>query len=92
LTVAIQLKEYTLTDRGTYLSLPKDVASQATIYKASTDSEDDVLLNPAHLLVGKKAQNTTIAYKFVEWATGFNGQKIITSFKKNGEQLYSGAP
>jgi ABC-type tungstate transport system permease subunit len=92
LTVAIQLKEYTLTDRGTYLSLPKDVASQATIYKASTDSEDDVLLNPAHLLVGKKAQNATIAYQFVEWAIGSDGQKIITDFKKNGEQLYSGAP
>lgn len=90
--MAIQLKEYTLTDRGTYLSLPKDVASQATIYKASTDSEDDVLLNPAHLLVGKKAQNATIAYQFVDWATGVDGQKVITSFKKNGEQLYSGAP
>jgi ABC-type tungstate transport system permease subunit len=92
LTVAIELKEYTLTDRGTYLSLPKDVASRATIYKASTDAEDDVLLNPAHLLIGKKAHNATIANQFVAWATGCDGQKVIKSFKKNGELLYSGAP
>lgn len=92
LTAAIQLKEYTLTDRSTYLSLPPNLANQATIYKASSDEEDDPLLNPAHLLIGKKAQNESVAYRFAEWATSCNGQKVITDFKKNGQQLYSGAP
>jgi ABC-type tungstate transport system permease subunit len=92
LTTAIQLKEYTLTDRGTILSLPPDVAKQTTIYKASSDDLDDILLNPAHLLVGKKAQNSNMAYQFVDWATGCKGQKVITDFRKNGEQLYTGAP
>lgn len=93
LTVSIQLKEYTLTDRGTLLSLPKDLANQTRIYKKATDNEDDPLLNPAHLIVGKKLQNPTVANEFVEWATCKNGgQRVITDFKKNGEQLYSGAP
>jgi ABC-type tungstate transport system permease subunit len=86
------LKEYTLTDRGTYLSLAPDIASQAKIYKAGSDEADDPLLNPAHLLVGKKARNSTMAYAFADWATGYNGRKVITDFKKNGQQLYSGAP
>lgn len=92
LTASILLKEYTLTDRGTLLSLPPDVANQTVIYKAATDAADDLLLNPAHLLVGKRAQNSTIAYQFAEWAVSSSGQKVITGFQKNGQQLYSGAP
>jgi ABC-type tungstate transport system permease subunit len=92
LTAAIQLKEYTLTDRGTYLSLQTNLTSQMDIYKAATDDENDPLLNPAHLLVGKKASNSTFAHQFAQWATGPNGQNAITNFKKNGQQLYSGAP
>lgn len=91
LTTAIVLLEYTLTDRGTCLSLPPLLANQSTIYKAGSDDADEPLLNPAHLLVGKKAQNSTMAYGFAAWATGYNGQKVITDFK-NGQQLYSGAP
>ncbi|KAK2051162.1 extracellular solute-binding protein family 1 [Colletotrichum caudatum] len=92
LTAAIRLKEYTLTDRGTYLSLEKVLANQAVIYKASTDNETDLLLNPAHLLVGRKAKNSTMAYQFANWCVNRNGQKVISNFKKNGEQLYTGAP
>ncbi|KAF7345450.1 Extracellular solute-binding protein family 1 [Mycena venus] len=65
---------------------------QTVIYKASTDDADDPLLNPAHLLVGKRAQNKAIAYQFAKWAVSSSGQKVITSFQKNGQQLYSGAP
>ncbi|KAH8722388.1 extracellular solute-binding protein family 1 [Phaeosphaeriaceae sp. PMI808] len=92
LTTAILLKEYTLTDRGTYLSLQGNLTNGINIYKAATDNEDDPLLNPAHLLVGKRANNATLAYQFANWATSRNGQNVITSFKKNGQQLYSGAP
>ncbi|KAJ7643922.1 extracellular solute-binding protein family 1 [Roridomyces roridus] len=92
LTAAAILKEYSISDRGTYLSLPADIANQTVIYKASTDEADDQLLNPAHLLVGLKAQNSTLAYQFAEWAVGRNGQGVITGFQKNGQQLYTGAP
>ncbi|KAL0930729.1 extracellular tungstate binding protein [Colletotrichum truncatum] len=92
LTAAIQLKEYTLTDRGTYLSLTSNLTSQTVIYKAASDNETDPLLNPAHLLVGNKARNLTIAQQFADWAIGPRGQDVIGNFEKNGQQLYSKAP
>jgi ABC-type tungstate transport system permease subunit len=86
------LKEYTLTDRGTFLSLPANVASGMAMYKVGSDSEDDPLLLPGHLLVGNKARNSTLAKKFAEWAISARGQSVVTGFKKGGVQLYSGAP
>ena len=92
MTAAISLQEYTLTDKGTYLSLDTSLQNQATIYKAATDNADDVLLNPAHLLVGKKAAYPDIADAFAEWVVSTDGQNVITNFQKNGQQLYTGAP
>ncbi|KAF3905912.1 hypothetical protein ABW21_db0200328 [Orbilia brochopaga] len=93
LTAAIQLKEYTITDRGTYLSIDSCLAKKTVIYKAATDMQSDPLLNPASLLIGKKAQNQDVVEKFKNWLVDKElGQKVITCFKKNGEQLYTGAP
>ena len=92
LTTAILLQEYTLTDRGTYLSLPANLTSQTVIYKAATDEADDPLLNPARLLIGKGAQNAETAQEFADWLVSQSGQKVITDFTKNGQQLYSPAP
>jgi ABC-type tungstate transport system permease subunit len=92
LTAAILLQEYTITDRGTYLSLPSNLTSQTVIYKASTDNATDLLLNPAHLLVGAKAAYPNIANSFAQWCISSRGQSVITGFQKNGQQLYSGAP
>lgn len=92
LTAAILLQEYTLTDRGTYLSLPSTLTAQTTIFKASTDDPMDPLLNPAHLLIGKNAPNPEIAGAFAEWSIGPGAQKIVALFSNNGEILYSPAP
>lgn len=92
LNVAIKLEEYTITDRGTFLSIEQDVASKAVIFKASTDEPSDPLLNPAHILVGKNPKYEKMADKFAQWAIGSEGQKVITVFNKNGQQLYTGAP
>ncbi|KAK5047420.1 hypothetical protein LTR84_006516 [Exophiala bonariae] len=93
LTAAINLGEYTITDRGTWLSLPVNVTQDATIYKAGSDAEDDLLLNPAHLLVGAKARNPTVAQSFADWLVSpQGGQKVVGEFEKNGEILYSPAP
>jgi ABC-type tungstate transport system permease subunit len=92
LTAAILLQEYTLTDRGTFLSLPSNLTAQTVIYKAATDKADDPLLNPAHLLVGKTIQNPQTAKAFANWLVSRSGQKVIVDFKKNGQQLYSPAP
>ncbi|RAH70313.1 uncharacterized protein BO66DRAFT_451160 [Aspergillus aculeatinus CBS 121060] len=79
LTAAILLEEYTVTDRGTYLTISEDLQSQTAIYKAGTDSSGDPLLNPAHI-------------SFAQWIRSSEGQAVITGFKKNGRQLYTGAP
>ena len=90
LTAAAYLKEYTLTDRGTLLSLDADIANLTSVLKAAEDVESDPLLNPAHLLIGAHAPD--VAQTFTDWAISPRGQKVITDFKKNGEQLYTAAP
>ncbi|XPS71045.1 hypothetical protein M3J09_003231 [Ascochyta lentis] len=94
LSTASLLREYTLTDRGTYLSLEQlqpNLINALSQFKVGTDSEDDPLLLPGHLLVGRKARNATLAYQFANWATSARGQSVVTGFQKNGKQLYSGA-
>ncbi|KAL3496331.1 hypothetical protein BJX62DRAFT_119102 [Aspergillus germanicus] len=92
LTAAAVLGEYTLTDWGTYLSVDDAVRNQITVYKHGQDDPKDILLMPAHLLVGAKAQDLTLAKDFAAWATGKEGQAAVAGFKKRGEQVYSTAP
>ncbi|KAK6519789.1 hypothetical protein TWF506_000083 [Arthrobotrys conoides] len=93
LEAAILLKEYTITDRGTFLSINPDLAKKAVIYKAATDNATDALLNPAFLLIGKKATNLGTVRNFQKWVVNKKlGQKAIIAFKKTGKQLYTGAP
>ncbi|GAW14268.1 hypothetical protein ANO14919_036680 [Xylariales sp. No.14919] len=92
LTAAILLEEYTITDRGTILSLDSEVANKTVIYKAGTDDASDPLLNPAHLLIGANAPNPERALEFAEWVISDRGQSVIAGFEKNGEKLYSPAP
>ncbi|KKK14383.1 hypothetical protein P175DRAFT_0436178 [Aspergillus ochraceoroseus IBT 24754] len=92
LTAAILLDEYTITDRGTYLSISPELQNQTVIYKAATDDASDPLLNPAHMLVGARAKNGKMADAFTQWVVGSEGQSVITSFTKNGQQLYTAAP
>jgi len=56
LCAAIAHKEYTLTDRRTWLSLTFDPTGKAAIYKQG----GNLLLNPAHLLISK-AQDPSLA-------------------------------
>jgi ABC-type tungstate transport system permease subunit len=86
------LDEYTITDRGTYLSISVELQNRTTVYKAATDDAEDPLLNPAHILIGKGAENEEMADRFARWAIGEEGQEVITGFKKNGQQLYTAAP
>ncbi|OJD19050.1 hypothetical protein AJ78_01001 [Emergomyces pasteurianus Ep9510] len=92
LRAAAYLKEYTLTDRGTYLSVDKDVRDRLAVYVVGSDDPDDPLLNPAHLIVGKRAKDADLAKEFAEWVVSAAGQSVVTEFKKEGEPLYSGAP
>jgi ABC-type tungstate transport system permease subunit len=92
LTAAILLQEYTITDRGTILSLDSELRNQTVIYKAGSDKADDPLLNPAHALIGEKAPNGKEAAEFIKWLVSDEGQDVIAGFKKDGQVLYSKAP
>jgi ABC-type tungstate transport system permease subunit len=95
LSTASLLKEYTLTDRGTFLSLQfsqPNLTAALEMFKVGSDDAGDPLLLPGHLLVGNKARNATLAQLFARWATSERGQSVVTGFSKNGVQLYSGAP
>lgn len=94
------LSEYTLTDKGTWLSSPKEVTSTLTIFAEGGDTDPkDPLLNPAHVLLGAKANTTNKAIweDFMKWVKlPDGGQKVIKNFKKppgpGGVELYSPAP
>ncbi|KAF4951696.1 hypothetical protein FSARC_12847 [Fusarium sarcochroum] len=92
LTAAIALNEYTITDRGTILSLDAELRNQTVIYKAGSDKPGDLLLNPAHALIGEKSPNGEEATNFVKWLVSDKGQNVVAGFKKDGEVLYSKAP
>ncbi|RDA94717.1 hypothetical protein CP533_6773 [Ophiocordyceps camponoti-saundersi (nom. inval.)] len=92
LTMAMEMNAYTLTDRGTLLSVNQTVREQVVIYSKGTDNEDDVLLNPAHLLIGAKGNNQEMSKAFAEWLVDEKGQSVIAGFEKNGEKLYTRAP
>jgi ribosome biogenesis protein BMS1 len=93
LQAAASLQEYTITDFGTYLSVDKKVEDQLTIYKRGQEDEHDLLLNPAHLLIGARAQDLAFAKEFAAWATSKDGgQAVVAQFKKYGQIVYSPAP
>jgi hypothetical protein len=52
LTAAIALSGYTITDRGTLLSLDDKLQSLTSVIKASSDNATDPLLHPCRLLIG----------------------------------------
>jgi len=96
LSAASLLKEYTLTDRGTFLSSPKDVQDAVVIYHAGGDKDpNDPLLNPAHVLLADPSlgPNSTNAMDFMVWMMSpHGGQAVVWGFKVNGHRLYSPAP
>ncbi|KJK81268.1 hypothetical protein H634G_03287 [Metarhizium anisopliae BRIP 53293] len=92
LTAAAVLREYTLTDWETYLSVDDSVRKQITIYKKGSESIYDPLLVPAHLLISSRAKNAGMAKKFADWLMSRAGQEVIEQFRKNGQQVYTRAP
>ncbi|PPR04194.1 hypothetical protein CVT24_010742 [Panaeolus cyanescens] len=95
LIAASALSEYTLTDKGSWLSAPESVKASMKVYKIGSDNADDPLLNPAHVLLGKQASraNEDTCKAFMTWVVADNGgQKVIDHFPPGKETLYSRAP
>ncbi|KAK7451200.1 hypothetical protein VKT23_012532 [Stygiomarasmius scandens] len=105
LQAASFLSEYTLTDKGTWLSSPNNITDNLEIFKEGTDpnnsrsgdsSDDDgsSLLNPCSALLGQPEKNLSkdIAGKFMKWLVDLDGgQEVVREFKKNGVVLYTPA-
>lgn len=94
LRAASRLGEYTLVDRGTWYAIEKGVRERMRVFKEAFDARGgDVLLNPAHLLVGSRAREQEIAEAFAEWMGAEDGgQKVVEEFAVNGAVLHSTAP
>lgn len=97
LTAAAVLKEYTVTDRGTWLSTPKNVTDLLVIYnKGKDDDEHDPLLNPAFFLSSNKSspENNHVANRFLDWTIGKEGQATIARYTRpnSTDILYTRAP
>ncbi len=84
--MATERGSYTLADRGTYLA-----------YKTKTNLKvavegDPVLFNPYGVIMVNPAKHphvkVELAKKLIDFLTSTPGQRLITGFKINGEQLF----
>ena len=92
LQAAAMLSEYTLTDVGSWVCLPKSVSSRLKAFKCGSDDADDPLINPAHILRGKETLDADemIHKKFMSWVVSpTGGQKVIEDFS---HLMFSKAP
>lgn len=112
LDTASRLREYMITDRGTWLGVEERVRRDMAVFvgfdqphseektllmalqKDGIDEADGSMLNPAHVLVGSRAENKAMAHNFVDWLIREDGgQKVVGELaSKDGTVLYSLAP
>ncbi|CAD6587518.1 MAG: hypothetical protein ASARMPRED_003168 [Alectoria sarmentosa] len=91
LATAARLHEYTLTDRGTWYGVESWIRDEMEIFMEGKDEDEmEILLNPAHALVGAYGENKAMADTFAEWmARSDGGQKVVGEFAVNGVVLYT---
>jgi len=86
LRVADEKEAYTLSDRGTYLNYRSRI-ELVILYQS-----DPVLHNPYGIMAVNPERFPHVHYKeamrFIEWITSSEGQALIASYKKHGEQLF----
>lgn len=86
LTMAGEMQAYTLTDRATY------IAYRAKTGLAVVVEGDPKMFNPYGIIAVNPAKYPDINYKgamqLVEWVTSDEGQKLIASFRIDGQQLF----
>lgn len=86
LLMSDELRGYTLTDRGTWLSMQKKVGLQILV------QGDKELFNPYHVMAVNPARypdiNYTGAMTFIGWLTSIEGQREIGRFRLAGKELF----
>ena len=96
LLFASEQKAYTLTDRGTYLSMVDKLKDLPILFggKNLAENKDKDLLNPYGVIPIDPAKcpsvNTELAGKFTEWLLSVDTQKLIASYgaDKFGQPLF----
>ena len=86
LNMASELQAYTLTDRGTWLAYQNKLDLNILF------QGDDKLFNPYQVILINPERypstNYDAAKTFSDWLVSEQGQKLINSFKLNGQQLF----
>lgn len=96
LQFANEQRAYTLTDRGTYLSMRDSLANLAVVFGGATiqDNGDAALRNPYGVITVNPqrypAVNAALATSFEEWITSPEVQQMIGDFGKDkyGQPLF----
>jgi len=89
LRIAFEKQAYTLTDRGTYLSMEDDVRNDLKILVEG----DTALFNQYGVMAVSPEKHPSVKYKeamtFINWLISEEGQKTIASFKDSkGNQMF----
>jgi tungstate transport system substrate-binding protein len=86
LTIASEIRGYTLVDRGTWLAM-KDKLKLELVMEG-----DSILFNPYGVIAVNPDLHSHIRYidsmKFIGWLTSLEGQQLIGDFRINGEPLF----
>lgn len=80
------LQAYTMTDRGTYLSMKEKINLEIVV------EGDSVLFNPYGVIAVNPELHSHVNFEgamaFINWLTSVPGQRMIGNFKKFGEILF----
>ena len=86
ITMANDMRAYTMADRGTYLALKGKVRLEVMV------EGDPSLFNPYGIIAVNPARHPHVNYSgamlFIDWITSKEGRGIIGNFRKNGEPLF----
>jgi tungstate transport system substrate-binding protein len=86
LTMTNDLQGYTLTDRGTYLSMKEKLGLSILV------EGDPLLYNPYGVMAVNPARHSHVNYMgamaYIAWITSVKGQEVIRGFTKDGEVLF----
>lgn len=86
LNIANETEAYALTDRGTYIAFNEKLSLKILF------EGDDALFNPYHVMAVNPEKHKGVKYdlamKYIQFVTSKEGQDIIASFRKGGQQLF----
>ncbi len=86
LMMAGEMRAYTLTDRGTYISYRERIGLPILV------EGDERMFNPYGIIAVSPKKYPDInhagAMQLINWITSEKGQQLIASFRVNGEQLF----